>query len=253
MSVVANNLTGVVARDANVVGVVTQGPMIVNDWSITISDIAGGYRLTAQRGSDVQSVDVMFPEQGAQGVGVASASIGENGHLVLKLTDDNELDAGYVIGEQGPQGIQGIQGETGPAGPQGIQGIQGEVGPQGPKGDTGEVGPQGPQGPKGDQGSGVTILGSFGTVEELENAHPIGKLGDSYLVNGHLYVWSETEQGWVDVGNIQGPKGDTGADGHQGIAGADGYTPVRGTDYWTDADKAEIKGYVDEAILGGAW
>ena len=38
-----------------------------------------------------------------------------------------------------------------------------------------------------------------------------------------------------------------------GNDGADGYTPVRGTDYWTDADKAEIKSYVDEAILGGAW
>jgi HSP90 family molecular chaperone len=35
--------------------------------------------------------------------------------------------------------------------------------------------------------------------------------------------------------------------------GADGYTPVRGTDYWTAADRAEIKAYVDEAILGGAW
>lgn len=33
----------------------------------------------------------------------------------------------------------------------------------------------------------------------------------------------------------------------------DGKTPVRGTDYWTDADKAEIKSYVDNAILGGAW
>lgn len=250
MSVGASSLIGVVSQSENVVGVVTQGPMIVNDWAITISDITGGYRLTAQRGSDVQSVDVMFPEQGAQGVGVASASIGENGHLVLKLTDDNELDAGYAIGEQGPQGIQGPKGETGPAGPQGIQGVQGEVGPQGPKGDTGEVGPQGPQGPKGDQGTGVTILGSFGTVEELENAHPTGKLGDGYLVNGHLYVWSETEQRWVDVGNIQGPKGDTGADGDPGPAG---YTPVRGTDYWTEDDKAEIKGYVDEAILGGEW
>lgn len=41
--------------------------------------------------------------------------------------------------------------------------------------------------------------------------------------------------------------------GATGDAGADGYTPVRGTDYWTDADKAEIKAYVDEAILGGAW
>lgn len=37
------------------------------------------------------------------------------------------------------------------------------------------------------------------------------------------------------------------------LIGEHGYTPIRGTDYWTDEDKAEIKGYVDEAILGGAW
>jgi hypothetical protein len=30
-------------------------------------------------------------------------------------------------------------------------------------------------------------------------------------------------------------------------------TPKRGTDYWTDEDIAEIKSYVDEAILGGEW
>ena len=35
--------------------------------------------------------------------------------------------------------------------------------------------------------------------------------------------------------------------------GKNGKTPVRGTDYWTDADKEEIKSYVDDAILGGAW
>lgn len=29
--------------------------------------------------------------------------------------------------------------------------------------------------------------------------------------------------------------------------------PVKGTDYWTEADKAEIKTYVEDAILGGAW
>lgn len=44
-----------------------------------------------------------------------------------------------------------------------------------------------------------------------------------------------------------------GADGQNGKDGADGKTPVRGTDYWTAADKAEIKAYVDEAILGGSW
>lgn len=45
-------------------------------------------------------------------------------------------------------------------------------------------------------------------------------------------------------------KGEKGADGAKGEAG---YTPVRGTDYWTDADKAEIKAYVDDAILNGEW
>ncbi len=45
----------------------------------------------------------------------------------------------------------------------------------------------------------------------------------------------------------QGPKGDKGDKGDPGVM------PVRGTDYWTDADKAEMKAYVDEAILGGAW
>jgi len=39
----------------------------------------------------------------------------------------------------------------------------------------------------------------------------------------------------------------------QGIADACASAPVRGEDYWTEEDKAEIKSYVDEAILGGAW
>ena len=32
-----------------------------------------------------------------------------------------------------------------------------------------------------------------------------------------------------------------------------GKTPVRGEDYWTAEDIATIKGYVDDAILNGAW
>ena len=38
-----------------------------------------------------------------------------------------------------------------------------------------------------------------------------------------------------------------------GGKGEDGHTPEKGVDYWTDADKAEIKNYVDEAILNGEW
>lgn len=50
-----------------------------------------------------------------------------------------------------------------------------------------------------------------------------------------------------------GKDGAPGTPGADGAPGADGYTPVRGTDYWTAADIAEIKSYVDTAILGGAW
>ena len=32
-----------------------------------------------------------------------------------------------------------------------------------------------------------------------------------------------------------------------------GHTPEKGVDYWTSEDIAEIKSYVDEAILGGVW
>ena len=35
--------------------------------------------------------------------------------------------------------------------------------------------------------------------------------------------------------------------------GGTGKTPVKGEDYWTSEDIAEIKSYVDDAILGGAW
>lgn len=194
-----------------------------------------------------------------------------------------------------------------------IKGPKGDTGAQGPQGEKGETGATGPQGEKGEDGTGVTILGSFETLDALRAEHPTGGIGDSYLVEGHLYVWSQSDSDWVDVGNIQGPqgekgeKGDPGQEGAQGEAGAPGqdgisanhswngtiltvtsasgsssadlkgekgdagadgekgekgekgdsgeagYSPVRGTDYWTAEDIAEIKSYVDKAILGGVW
>lgn len=67
--------------------------------------------------------------------------------------------------------------------------------------------------PKGADGTGVTILGSYDSESELKSAHPTGAHGDSYLVNGSLYVWSATANNWENVGNIQGPKGEPGING----------------------------------------
>ena len=79
----------------------------------------------------------------------------------------------------------------------------------------------------------------FSTVETVK-----GDPGDTPY-NGNWFI------GLVDTGvKAKGDKGDTGSAGKNG---ADGKTPVRGTDYWTEADKTEIKSYVDEAIVNGAW
>lgn len=94
-----------------------------------------------------------------------------------------------------------------------FDGAKGEKGDPGEKGDKGDTGAQGIQGEKGDKG----------------DTGAQGAKGD------------------------KGDPGETGATGAAGAKGADGYTPVKGTDYWTEADIAEIKSYVDEAILGGAW
>lgn len=102
------------------------------------------------------------------------------------------------------------------------------IGPQGEQGPAGPEGPQGPQGPKGEDGTGVTILGSYESGEALRQDHPTGQAGDSYLVNGDLYVWSVTESDWKNVGNIQGPQGDQGPQGETGPQGPQGETGPQG-------------------------
>lgn len=133
-----------------------------------------------------------------------------------------------VDGAEGPQGPQGETGPVGPTGAIGPTGPQGEAGPAGQDGAVGatgpqgEIGPTGPTGPRGNDGTGVTILGSYTDEEALRQAHPTGNPGDAYLVQGDLYVWSATENDWDNVGNIQGPQGDTGPQGEVGPTGPTG-------------------------------
>ena len=100
--------------------------------------------------------------------------------------------------------------------------VKGDTGPQGDKGDKGDTGATGSKGDKGDTGAtgaGVTIKGSYNTYAELIHDHPTGNEGDSYLVNGSLYVWNGSA--WENVGNIKGEKGDIGASGFSPIVNVD--------------------------------
>ena len=128
-------------------------------------------------------------------------------------------------GAPGPQGLQGPAGNDGASGPQGPQGLTGPTGPQGLTGAAGPQGLQGVQGATGPQGTGVTILGSFTNVGQLPAN---GSAGDSYLVNGDLYVWSTNTSSWSNVGNIQGPAGPQGPIGLTGSAGATGSQGLQG-------------------------
>lgn len=186
---------------------------------------------------------------------------------------DQDLKLNFVIprgiqGPQGPQGPRGPQGLSGPEGPQGPRGPQGPQGPQGAsvQGPRGPQGPQGPAGPKGEQGDPFTyedftaeqlaaLKGEPGYTpvkgidyfdgEDGQNGYN-GKDGVSPIISYQNY----NDYVLVTVNDASGTK-------HfflyHGSDGRPGKTPVKGTDYWTEADIAEIKGYVDDAILNGAW
>lgn len=78
-----------------------------------------------------------------------------------------------------------------------------------------------------------------------------------YIGSNGNWLIGETDTGV----KAQGAKGDTGEQGEPGSPGkdgqpgadgkngADGYTPVKGVDYYTEADKAEIKAYIDSLFV----
>lgn len=94
----------------------------------------------------------------------------------------------------------------------------------------GEKGDQGEKGATGDTGVGVS------TVKQTTT---------STADDGNNIITVTLTNGTTSTFAVQ--------NGSKGSKGDAGYSPIRGTDYWTDADKAEIKSYVDEAILNGAW
>ena len=118
-------------------------------------------------------------------------------------------------------------------------------------------GDKGDQGPKGDRGLSIWFN---------KNAYGGNRQGNwwSDLYNtkvgfgpqvGDLVIQTN---GMITQVTAVNANGDASAGGGTFDIGAvignmQGHTPVRGTDYWTDADKNEIKSYVNDAILNGKW
>ena len=195
-----------------------------------------------------------------------------------------------ATGATGPQGPKGDTGNTGPSGKDGEDGQDGEDGYSptvkvstisgghrvtitdatgtryfdvmdgkdgaGGSGGSGTDGKDGVTFYPNVDSSGNLSWTNDGGLTNPDTVNLKGPKGDTGATGATGATGPQGPQGPTGATGSQGPKGDPGATGPQGPQGADGddgYTPVRGTDYWTAADIAEIKSYVDEAVLGGAW
>lgn len=83
-------------------------------------------------------------------------------------------------------------------------------------------GATGPAGPQGEPG--LQVIGMYGTVAELEAAHPVGTPGKAYAVgtaeDNEIYFWDVGRQQWRSLGRLVGPEGKAGPPGNNGSDGA---------------------------------
>lgn len=86
---------------------------------------------------------------------------------------------------------------------------------KGPKGDTGETGA------KGADGTSITVKGAVADNTKLPSDAAIG---DTYVTSADGHMWVKTaatgDNQWTDLGEMKGPKGDTGATGANGKDGS---------------------------------
>ena len=96
----------------------------------------------------------------------------------------------------------------------------------GSQGDIGFTGSRGFTGSKGQDGQSISISG---TVDDVTELPPSGILGETYIINNELWIWSG--QSFTNVGRIvgfTGSQGISGNNGINGINGQDGFTGSRG-------------------------
>lgn len=74
---------------------------------------------------------------GRDGRSIVSAAVNGEGHLILTLTNGQDVDVGPVTGPQGAAGRDGIDGKPGK---DGVTGARGEAGRAGRDGKDGSVG-----------------------------------------------------------------------------------------------------------------
>ena len=96
-----------------------------------------------------------------------------------------------------------------------------------------------PKGEKGDTGMGLTVLGYYASLSELQSKVPAPSVGHAYGIGAaapyDIYIWDG--KAWVNNGKLQGAKGDKGENGAPGATGSDG-APGKDGGYYKPAVSA---------------
>lgn len=71
--------------------------------------------------------------------------------------------------------------------------------------------------------NGIVIIDKFNSLDELTSAIKNPSVSDTYLIGDNLYLWNGTT--WVNLGALQGPKGDKGETGNSGVYVGSGDMP----------------------------
>lgn len=86
-----------------------------------------------------------------------------------------------------------------------VRGAKGDTGLRGPAGAPGE---KGEKGEPGKDGTGLEVKGTYPTLQALRQAHPVGAVGDMYLVGTSefsLYVWTAEDNDYIYSGSLTSP------------------------------------------------
>lgn len=80
------------------------------------------------------------------------------------------------------------------------------------------------RGPEGPEGNGLEILDVYPTLSDLQTAHPTGSPGDAYQVGSSssfiLYIWSASQNAWVNAGSLSSPSPSSASPSMNGTASA---------------------------------
>ena len=142
---------------------------------------------------------------GEDGVSVTGAEINADGELILKFSDNDSVNVGRVVGEEGPQGPEGPKGDTGETGA------------------AGATGPQGETGPKGADGVSVSSVTQT-TTSSADGGENVITVTLSNGTKSTFKVKNGSKGSTGDQGpeGPEGPKGETGGEGPQGPKGDTG-------------------------------